>query len=92
MDDKDNRSNSDRTQGDITFLFIVVQHVSLGQRERVGKHQFGGVKIDAVLCKVFAVLLGVPFKGHDFNPIIISLLYVQRYLHSENFKTHPIKP
>ena len=82
MDDKDNRSNSNRTKGDISFL-VVVQYVSLCQRERVGKNQFGGAEINAVLCKIFAVLLSVPFKGHDFNLGIISQMYVQKYIHSE---------
>ena len=71
MGDKDNRSNSDRSKGDKSFL-VVVQNVSLCQREWVGKNQLRGAKIDTVLCQVFAVLLVVPFKGHDLNPAIIA--------------------
>jgi hypothetical protein len=34
-----------------------------------------------VLGEVFAVLLFVPFKGHEFNFDIISQMYVQLYIH-----------
>ena len=80
MDDKDNRTSSDRSKCDVSLLIVVVQYVSLCQRERVGKHQLGGVEINAVLSKVFAVLLVVPFKGHDFNSNISFHLYVRKYV------------
>jgi len=80
MDDKDNRSNSNRSKGDESFL-AVVQNVWLCQREWVVKNELGGGKVYAVLGEVFAVLLFVPFKGHAFNPDIISQSYVQLYIH-----------
>jgi len=46
MDDKDNRSNSNRSKGDESFL-AVVQNVWLCQREWVVKNELGGGKVYA---------------------------------------------